>query len=78
MRYPLPHLPATIEYTLDFEEQEARVYAGLSLVEYEQMPGNMEWCTPDQPMSKAELIVLRRLHLQVAQVQQHLSNKKKR
>ncbi len=78
MKYPLPKAKATINYSLDFEEQEARIFAGLSLKEYDELPGVPEWCTEDQPLSKSEILVLYRLHNQMNAVRDDLSTKKKR
>lgn len=78
MDYPLPKSTMVIHSMLAFEEQEARIFAGLSVMEYDSLPGVGEWCNADQPISKAEILVLYRLHNQVLAVQRHLDSKKKR
>lgn len=47
---------------MDFEEHEARIFAGLGVTEYETLPGDPVWCDDTYPMSKAEVIALYRLH----------------
>jgi hypothetical protein len=51
-----------ITYTLAFEEQQARIYAGLSLEQYAALPGSPRWIDPDAPtLSKAEVLLLYRM-----------------
>lgn len=78
MRYPLKKAPASITYSIDFEEHEARIHAGLSLKEYNDLPGDPGWCTDEQPVSKAEILVAFRVHNQIAAVQADIDSKKKR
>lgn len=78
MRYPLKKAPATITYSIDFEEHEARIHAGLSLKEYNDLPGDPAWCTEQFPVSKAEILVSFRLHYQILAVQDDIAAKKKR
>lgn len=78
MQFPLPKAPATINYTLDFEEHEARAHAGLSLKEYDSLPGDSDWCDELNPISKSEILVLYRLHNQIKAVSDHIATKKKR
>lgn len=70
-RYPFERSSVTIVYTLDFEEMEARVYAGLGLVEYDSLPGDPEWCDEMHPVSKSEIIVAHRMHKLIGAVQEH-------
>lgn len=78
MKFPLAKSPATITASLDFEENAARAAAGLSLKEYEELPGTMDWCDEEHPMSKCEILVLYRLNNQIAAVQQQIANKPRR
>jgi hypothetical protein len=78
MKYPLPRAPALIEMSLDFEEHEARIFAGLNIKEYDELPGTMQWCDEVHPVSKCEVLVLFRLHNQMAAVRDHLTVKKRR
>lgn len=41
--------PVTVQYKLAFEEQEARVSEGLTISEYEALPGTPRWVLPDGP-----------------------------
>lgn len=77
-RYPLKKPPAHISYALEFEEQEARVHAGLSIVEYNELPGDPIWCNEQYPISKAEILVSYRLHYQIKAVQDEIAAKKRR
>ena len=78
MKYPLAKSPAVINYSLEFEEHAARVHAGLSLKEYEELPGTMDWRDEEHPISKCEILVLYRLHHQIAAVQHQIANKPRR
>lgn len=75
MKYPLPKSPAAIEFTLDFEEHLARKHAGISVLEYEKLPGDPRWCTEDAPVSKAELLVAYRIHNQITAISEHIATK---
>lgn len=59
----------------EFEEQEARIYAGLSVLDYEQLPGCMEWRTNEQPISKAEIIAFWRIQKRLAAIRDYEQNK---
>jgi hypothetical protein len=42
-QYYVPPAPVVITYTLEFEEEAARIFYGLSYKDYADLPGNPEW-----------------------------------
>ena len=54
---------ATITYTMTFEEEQTRLYAGLSIMEWDALPGTQQWIDPEQGgRSKCDLIMLYRMN----------------
>lgn len=52
---------ASISFTLAFEEEEARKESGLTMAEYDALPGTPMWIDPDRHrLSKSDIIVLYR------------------
>lgn len=49
--------PASFFYNLQFELQQARVAGGISVEEFDKMPGDHIWLVPGQDMCKADLLV---------------------
>lgn len=74
--YPLPKSNVAIFYSLEFEAQQARLFAGMSVMEYEALPGDPTWCDETQPMSKADVIVLYRMSNLISAVQTHAAAKR--
>ena len=64
-KYVLEKGPLQIGYNLAFELQEARQASGISVVEYEHLPGTPLWLTPDTSMSKCHLLVWFRKHKRI-------------
>jgi hypothetical protein len=53
--------PAAVTYTLEYEMQAARVEMGLSLAEFDGLPGNSCWSDPDNPtLSKSDVLIIYR------------------
>lgn len=53
---------ATITYTLAYEEEQARIYAGMSTTEYDGLSGIPVWINPKTSgRSKCHIIVLFRM-----------------
>lgn len=53
---------ATIYYTLEYEMEQARIYAGLSMAEWDTLPGTPEWIDPERhSRSKCHILVLYRM-----------------
>lgn len=48
---------AQVSYNLNYELQEARIAAGVSLAEFAAMPGIPYWLTEEQQMCRADLLV---------------------
>lgn len=64
----------TITYTLAYEEQQARIYAGMSINEYEALPGTPMWIKPNiGGYSKSHIVVLYRLSNTIPAVAQDAS-----
>lgn len=64
--------PGTITYSLGFEMQQARVSAGLSLEEWNTLPGDPIWTTDNQPVCKAELLIWFRMAQRIPAVSNDL------
>lgn len=59
--YALRPGPVRLQYTLEFEQHLAREEAGLSLKEYQALPGNPVWLGEGDWWSKAHVIAWYRL-----------------
>lgn len=52
-----------------YEEQDARVKAGLSVAEYDSLPGDPQWIAEDTPqISKAHVIAYARMSARITAV----------
>lgn len=61
--------PATITYTLEFEEAQARAAAGLSYDEYQALPGTPLWIDENNPVwSKSHYLIWYRKSQQIPAV----------
>lgn len=69
-----------IRTSLQYEQQQARIAAGLSLAEYAALPGSRRWIDPDSPvaLSKCCVIMLYRINNQIGAVQEDARARKKR
>lgn len=53
---------ATITYTLAYEEEQARIAAGMSITDYDALPGSPMWINPETGgRSKCHIILLYRM-----------------
>jgi len=67
--YHLKPAPATITYTLEFEEAQARAAAGVSYDEYQALPGTPMWIDRDNPVwSKCHYLIWYRRSQQIPAV----------
>lgn len=66
---------ATITYTLAYEEECARIYAGMTPAEYDNLAGTPQWVNADagQSRSKCHIIVLYRMSNTIPAVAQDAS-----
>jgi hypothetical protein len=62
----------------EFEEAEARVFAGVSLAEFDAMPGVPDWCNEDRPISKSDVVAHYRLHMLIDAVRDDITVRKMR
>jgi hypothetical protein len=54
---------ALITYSMAYEEEQARLFAGISIPEWDAMPGSQVWIDPDiGGRCKAEIIMLYRMN----------------
>lgn len=67
--------PATISYDLKFEEQEARVAAGLGMDEYNRLPGTPMWAHGND-LSKCHIIVWYRYSRRIQAIPQDIQTRK--
>lgn len=51
---------ATVQYSSTYEQEQARVYAGMSAAEYDALPGSPDWAVDGQ-RTKAHILVLFRM-----------------
>jgi hypothetical protein len=59
--YTYQKAPAAVTYTLEFEMQTARVEMGLSMQEFDALPGNTCWVDMDNPtLSKSDVLMIYR------------------
>lgn len=74
--------PASVTYTLEFEMQTARVEMGLTLDEFDALPGNPCWVKWENPtLSKADVLMIYRRNRAIPAVMSDAQNreaKKKR
>lgn len=56
-----------ISYTPAYELEQSRILAGVSIEDYENLPGNPDWCLPGQ-RSKAHLLVFWRMSQRIPAV----------
>lgn len=52
---------ATITYSLEYELECARIFAGMSLAEWEALPGTRQWLKLGEQRCKADLLILYRM-----------------
>jgi hypothetical protein len=74
--YVLPPAPVKIEFALAMEETQARLFSGLTAIEYMQLPGVPRYCDVDNPVSKSDVLAIYRLHHLIGAVQQDVNDKK--
>lgn len=60
----------------EMEEQLARIFAGLSMSDYDMLPGVPGWCDEDQPFSKSDVVALYRTHNLLAAVENDIAARK--
>lgn len=64
--YHLKPAPIQVTYGQAYENEQARLYAGLSIAEWDKMPGTQQWIDPEVGgRSKAEMLILYRMSLQI-------------
>ena len=67
---------ASISYTIGYELEQARLYAGLTAAEFDAMPGTPEWCTEMTGWrSKCHILMLWRMSNTIPAVMQDASIK---
>lgn len=76
MQYPLERPPINVTYTLAFEEYQAWVAMGLTLDEYNALPGTPDWADADHPLSKCDVIAWYRLSGRIRVVMEDAAAKK--
>lgn len=52
---------AKITYTLEYECEVARVYANISIADWEIMPGTRQWIPPTGGRCKSDMLMLYRM-----------------
>ena len=52
---------ATITYTLEYECEMARVYAGIPITEWDAMVGTRQWIPPTGGRCKSDMLMLYRM-----------------
>ncbi len=52
---------ASITYSLEYESEMARVFAGLSIAEWSAMPGTRQWIPPTGGRCKCDILILYRM-----------------
>lgn len=56
----------TITYGQSYEYEQARLFAGLSITEWDNMPGTQQWVNPEiGGRCKAEMLILYRMSLMI-------------
>lgn len=68
---------ASIHFTLAYEQEQARIYAGLSSEEYNDLPGVPMWINPERPtLSKSHVLVLYRMSNRISAAAQDAQARK--
>lgn len=76
--HPLERPPVDVRHGLAFEEHNARKTMGLTLTEYEALPGTPDWIIEDGPqLSKCHVIAWSRLSNRIELVFTEASKKKR-
>lgn len=75
-QYVIPKQPVVIEFGLDLEEHQARIFSGLSPLEYNELPGDPHWCNELAPVSKSHVLAVYRLTRLIAAVQDDVNAKR--
>lgn len=52
---------ATINYTIEYECEAARVFAGIPIAEWDNMPGTRQWIPETGGRSKCDILILYRM-----------------
>lgn len=52
---------ATISYTIEYECEMARIFAGLSITEWDAMPGTRQWIPDTGGRCKCDILILYRM-----------------
>jgi hypothetical protein len=74
--YNLRTPAASISYTLDYELEQARLYAGITASEFDVMPGTPMWCTEQTGWrSKCHILLLYRMSLNIPAVANDAASK---
>lgn len=73
--YPLRPGPVSIRYSVLYEQHDARQTAGLSLEEYNRLPGTPLWMGTDDPWSKSHVIAWARYNQLIPAVQGDAQNR---
>lgn len=68
---------ATITHTMPYELEQARLYAGLSPLEFDALPGTPEWVLADAMdwRTKAHILLLYRMSTAIPAVAQDAANR---
>lgn len=67
---------ASITYTIAYELEQARLFAGITAGEFDVMPGVPEWCTDATGWrSKCHILILYRMSNSIPAVAQDASNR---
>lgn len=74
--YTYLRAPASVTYTLEFEMQTARVEMGLSIAEFDALPGNPCWVSWENPtLSKADVLMIYRRNRAIPAVMADAQNR---
>ena len=74
--YRFERPPIDITYSLAFQEQEARIAAGISGEDWLKMPGTPQWCTLETGYSKSHILIWHRMSLKIPAAQQDAAMQK--
>ena len=55
---------ASVHYSNAYEREQSRIYAGMSITEYDALPGSPDWAVDDQ-RTKAHILVLFRMSKEI-------------
>lgn len=78
MQYPLERPPINVTYSLAFEEYQSWVAMGLTLDEYNSLPGTPDWTDESHPLSKCDVIAWYRLSRRIDAVMSEAAAKRKK